>query len=119
MLQLKWDLDRNLIHLEPLWSTLPTQFALFVPIPMLHKLLFLSEFSHSLFFNILHPPLNVPALGKLSSRAVETSINHCVAVSLNEDVDTNKELVAHGYSNILAGVFGTVYVALVAVYMID
>ncbi|KAJ3888155.1 sulfate transporter family-domain-containing protein [Lentinula edodes] len=65
--------DRNLIHFEPLWSTLPTQFAL-------------------LFFNILHPPLNVPAL----------------AVSLNEDVDTNKELVAHGYSNILAGVFGTV-----------
>jgi sulfate permease, SulP family len=30
------------------------------------------------------------------------------AVSLDEDVDTNKELVAHGYSNILAGVFGTV-----------
>lgn len=84
-----------------------------------HKLLLLSEFSHSLFFNILHPPLNVPALGKLPSRAVETLINHCVAVSLNEDVDTNKELVAHGYSNILAGVFGTVYVALVAVYMID
>ncbi|KAJ3746096.1 sulfate transporter family-domain-containing protein [Lentinula detonsa] len=68
-----FDSDRNLIHLGPLWATLPTQFAL-------------------LFFNILHPPLNVPAL----------------AVSLNEDVDTNKELVAHGYSNILAGAFGTV-----------
>lgn len=45
-----------------------------------------------LFFNILHPPLNVPAL----------------AVSLNDDVDTNKELVGHGYSNLLSGVFGTV-----------
>ncbi|KAL5514025.1 hypothetical protein ACEPAG_2786 [Sanghuangporus baumii] len=56
-----------------LWVTMPTQFAL-------------------LFFNILHPPLNVPAL----------------AVSLDEDVDTNKELVAHGYSNLLAGVLGTV-----------
>ncbi|KAE9390077.1 hypothetical protein BT96DRAFT_980462 [Gymnopus androsaceus JB14] len=65
--------DWSLIHLGPLWSTLPTQFAL-------------------LFFNVLHPPLNVPAL----------------SVSLNEDVDTNKELVGHGYSNILAGAFGTV-----------
>ena len=44
-----------------------------------------------LFFNILHPPLNVPAL----------------AVSLNEDVDTNKELTAHGYSNVIAGLLGT------------
>ncbi|KAF7290582.1 Sulfate transporter family protein [Mycena indigotica] len=57
----------------PLWDTIPTQFAL-------------------LFFNILHPPLNVPAL----------------SVSLNEDVDTDKELVAHGYSNLLAGALGTV-----------
>ncbi|KAI0247014.1 sulfate transporter family-domain-containing protein [Lactifluus subvellereus] len=57
----------------PLWATLPTQFAL-------------------LFFNVLHPPLNVPAL----------------AVSLDTDVDTNKELIAHGYSNIFAGLLGTV-----------
>ncbi|KAF5319323.1 hypothetical protein D9619_008654 [Psilocybe cf. subviscida] len=66
-------LDFGLVKFGPLWSTMPTQFAL-------------------LFFNILHPPLNVPAL----------------AVSLNNDVDTNKELVAHGYSNLLAGLFGTV-----------
>ncbi len=46
-----------------------------------------------LFFNILHPPLNVPAL----------------AVSLDKDVDTNKELVAHGYSNLIVGLFGSVY----------
>ncbi|KAF9258042.1 hypothetical protein L218DRAFT_878057 [Marasmius fiardii PR-910] len=65
--------DPNLIHWKPLWATLPTQFAL-------------------LFFNILHPPLNVPAL----------------SVSLKKDVDTNKELVGHGYSNLLAGVLGTV-----------
>lgn len=32
------------------------------------------------------------------------------AVSLGEEIETNKELVAHGYSNLLAGVFGTVYV---------
>ena len=49
-----------------------------------------------LFFNILHPPLNVPAL----------------AVSLDDDVDTNKELVAHGYSNFLSGIVGSVYVNL-------
>ncbi|KAI0821728.1 sulfate transporter family-domain-containing protein [Trametes gibbosa] len=55
------------------WATMPTQFAL-------------------LFFNILHPPLNVPAL----------------AVSLHHDVNTDKELVAHGYSNLLAGLLGTV-----------
>ena len=30
------------------------------------------------------------------------------AVSLNEDVDTNKELVGHGVSNLLAGLFGVV-----------
>lgn len=51
---------------------MPTQFAL-------------------LFFNILHPPLNVPAL----------------TVTLDQDVDTNHELVSHGYSNFLAGLLGT------------
>jgi SulP family sulfate permease len=30
------------------------------------------------------------------------------AVSLNTDVDTDKELVAHGYSNLIAGLAGTV-----------
>lgn len=34
----------------------------------------------------------------------------CAAVSLNHDVNTDKELVAHGYSNILAGALGTVSV---------
>ncbi|KAF7416286.1 hypothetical protein PC9H_002551 [Pleurotus ostreatus] len=66
-------LDFNAVRFSPLWNTLPTQFAL-------------------LFFNVLHPPLNVPAL----------------SVSLNEDIDTNKELVGHGYSNLLAGLAGTV-----------
>ncbi|KAH9929173.1 sulfate transporter family-domain-containing protein [Fomitopsis serialis] len=65
--------DFRAIRWDAFWATLPTQLAL-------------------LFFNILHPPLNVPAL----------------AVSLDHDVDTNKELVAHGYSNLLAGVLGTV-----------
>ncbi|KAL7411289.1 sulfate transporter family-domain-containing protein [Mrakia frigida] len=45
------------------------------------------------FFGILHVPLNVPSLG----------------VSLNEDnVKLDRELVAHGFSNMLAGCFGTV-----------
>jgi MFS superfamily sulfate permease-like transporter len=30
------------------------------------------------------------------------------AVSLDEEIDTNKELVGHGYSNLLAGFLGTV-----------
>ncbi|KAG9091211.1 hypothetical protein FRC07_011893 [Ceratobasidium sp. 392] len=55
-----------------IWAGVPTQLAL-------------------LFFNTLHPPLNVPAL----------------AVSLNEDnIDTNRELTAHGISNLLAGLAG-------------
>ncbi|KAH9840810.1 sulfate transporter family-domain-containing protein [Rhodofomes roseus] len=65
--------DFRAVQWDAFWATLPTQLAL-------------------LFFNILHPPLNVPAL----------------AVSLDHDVDTNKELVAHGYSNFLAGALGTV-----------
>jgi len=45
------------------------------------------------FFGILHVPLNVPALG----------------VSLCEDnVKLDRELVAHGYSNLVAGLTGTV-----------
>ncbi|ORZ12552.1 sulfate transporter family-domain-containing protein [Lobosporangium transversale] len=44
------------------------------------------------FFGILHVPINVPAL----------------AVSTGQDnVDINRELVAHGYSNLLSGCFGT------------
>ena len=35
-------------------------------------------------------------------------ITHLIAVSLDSDVDTNKELIAHGYSNFLAGIVGTV-----------
>lgn len=45
------------------------------------------------FSGILHVPINVPALG----------------VSLNEDnVDTNRELMAHGFSNMLSGLVGSV-----------
>ena len=71
--------------------------------------------TYRLFFNILHPPLNVPALGTsipfdLSVWERNWFVLDPLAVSLDEDVDTNKELVAHGYSNILAGLFGVVYV---------
>ncbi|CAG8601827.1 821_t:CDS:10 [Ambispora gerdemannii] len=45
------------------------------------------------FFGILHVPINIPALG----------------VSVGEDnVNTNRELVAHGFSNILSGFAGSV-----------
>ncbi|KAJ2613094.1 hypothetical protein H4S08_002386 [Coemansia sp. RSA 1365] len=44
------------------------------------------------FFSILHVPINVPAL----------------AVSTNVDkIDTNRELLAHGISNILSGMLGS------------
>ena len=36
------------------------------------------------------------------------NIHICQAVSLDNDVNTNKELVAHGYSNFIAGLVGTV-----------
>ena len=35
-------------------------------------------------------------------------IMRLIAISLDSDVDTNKELIAHGYSNLLAGIVGTV-----------
>lgn len=45
------------------------------------------------FFGILHVPINVPAL----------------AVSLGMDnVDVDRELVAHGYSNVLSGLVGSI-----------
>lgn len=45
------------------------------------------------FFALLHVPINVPAL----------------ALSIGEDnVDTDRELVNHGWSNILAGCAGTI-----------
>lgn len=45
-----------------------------------------------LIFNVLHPPFNVPAL----------------SVSLDQDIDTNQELVGHGFSNLLSGLLGSV-----------
>jgi len=41
-------------------------------------------------FSLIHVPINIPAF----------------AVSSNVDVDMNNELVAHGYSNMLSGLFG-------------
>ncbi|KAF9930586.1 hypothetical protein BGZ65_005248 [Modicella reniformis] len=45
------------------------------------------------FFGILHVPINVPALAFSTKR---------------EDIDTNRELVAHGWSNLLSGGVGSV-----------
>jgi sulfate permease, SulP family len=41
-------------------------------------------------FSLIHVPINIPAF----------------AISTGAEADMNKELVAHGYSNILAGMFG-------------
>ena len=46
--------------------------------------------------------MNAPALTLL--------LTPPTAVSLDMDVNTDKELVAHGYSNLLSGMIGTVYV---------
>ncbi|KAF8944186.1 hypothetical protein BGZ47_004547 [Haplosporangium gracile] len=45
------------------------------------------------FFGILHVPINVPALGVSTGR---------------DNVDTNRELIAHGWSNLISGGIGTV-----------
>lgn len=84
--------DFEKVNYSVLWSTLPTQLALLVWYYFLIPNS--TDLFCRLFFNVLHPPLNVPAL----------------AVSLNDDVDTNKELVAHGYSNFLSGLLCSVYV---------
>lgn len=44
------------------------------------------------FFGVLHVPINIPAL----------------SVSTGTEVDTNGELIAHGVSNMLAGLVGTI-----------
>ncbi|KAJ3343383.1 hypothetical protein HDU93_008748 [Gonapodya sp. JEL0774] len=45
------------------------------------------------FFGLLHVPINVPALAVSTGR---------------EDIDTNRELLAHGLSNLAAACFGTI-----------
>ncbi|KAI9486113.1 MAG: sulfate transporter family-domain-containing protein [Benjaminiella poitrasii] len=45
------------------------------------------------FFGVLHVPINVPALGVSTNK---------------DDVDVNRELVAHGISNAVSSLFGTV-----------
>ncbi|KAL1925362.1 uncharacterized protein VTP21DRAFT_245 [Calcarisporiella thermophila] len=45
------------------------------------------------FFGILHVPVNLPALQRTTGQ---------------EDVDTNRELVAHGLSNMISGLAGSV-----------
>lgn len=47
------------------------------------------------FFGIIHVPINVPALG--------------LAVK-EDDVDANRELIAHGISNTLSGCVGSIQV---------
>ena len=41
---------------------------------------------------------------------IDCRVSRLTAVSLDEDVDTDKELVAHGMSNFAAGLLGTAYV---------
>lgn len=43
-----------------------------------------------ILFSLIHVPINIPAF----------------AISTNTEADMNNELVAHGYSNMIAGIFG-------------
>lgn len=45
------------------------------------------------FFGIIHVPINIPALASATK---------------NDTIDVNRELVAHGISNTLSGVFGSI-----------
>jgi SulP family sulfate permease len=54
--------------------------------------------------------LNVPALGERNLELRLVSDSSFAALSLGQEVDLNRELVAHGYSNLAAGLCGTVYV---------
>ncbi|KXN68546.1 hypothetical protein CONCODRAFT_26477, partial [Conidiobolus coronatus NRRL 28638] len=72
-----YDFYLNFNFYKTSWSTIP-------------KLL--PTIAALIFFGILHVPINVPAL----------------AVSSNmKDVDVDRELVAHGVSNLVAGFFGS------------
>lgn len=46
-----------------------------------------------IIIGVLHVPINVPALGVSTNK---------------DDVDVDRELVAHGISNALSGLFGSV-----------
>ena len=47
------------------------------------------------FFGILHVPINIPALGLTTGE---------------DNVDVDRELRAHGYSNVLSGLCGSIQV---------
>lgn len=49
------------------------------------------------FFGIIHVPINVPALGLQAEE---------------DNVDINRELIAHGFSNTLSGLAGSIQVCL-------
>lgn len=63
---------------------------------MLYKFILLilcCFFSNVYNTGVLHVPINVPALGVSTNK---------------DDVNVNRELVAHGISNAVSGLFGTV-----------
>lgn len=47
------------------------------------------------FFGILHVPINIPALGLTTGE---------------DNIDVDRELRAHGYSNVLSGLCGSIQV---------
>ena len=53
------------------------------------------------FFGIIHVPINVPALG---------------AAVKEDNLDVNRELIAHGISNTLSGFVGSIQVCLCITY---
>jgi SulP family sulfate permease len=79
-----WDsiFDQNLFNIWKVVNFSTVSFpALMDAIPTLVALT---------LFSLIHVPINIPAF----------------ANSTDTDVDMNKELIAHGYSNLLVGIFG-------------
>lgn len=84
------------ISIPAIVDSLPTLLALVLVSYQASSLVsaLLWSFQHladnlALQFSLIHVPINIPAF----------------AISTNSEVDMNNELVSHGYSNIIAGVF--------------
>ena len=72
-------------HLWDMWTVIDfpiiSWYAIWEALPTLFALT---------LFSLIHVPINIPAF----------------AISTNTEADMNNELIAHGYSNMIAGLFG-------------
>lgn len=109
-----WFVDFAKVRYSILWSTLPTQFALWVLFDFFYiwvtlNWLLISFYSDCFSMFFIHHLTSLLLVSWFAcTPSSKFSIHIWQAVSLDNDVNTNKELVAHGYSNFLAGLVGTV-----------